>query len=425
MTKKILIRFGDMMLKGRNIGFFIKRVRAHLVAKLEGLDVSYEYTHDRVFISYEETEEETIISRLKEIQGIYNFSVVYVAKPNLEDIIQKAIEVLNIEMDEPMVRLKIETKRHDKNFPMTSLDITQKIASPILNGADKKFIVDVKNPKEILYIELRSDIAYVHMKSIKGMGGFPFGTQGKGLLMMSGGIDSPVAAYLSMKQGIEVELFHFESTPMTPLESVQKVIDLSKRLAHYTPTGSIKLHLVPFTKLHEEILAKVFDPYTITVMRRMMYRLAESYAKKKKMLCLINGESVGQVASQTLNSMQVIEAVTKMPILRPVLTYDKQEIVDISKKINTFDISIRPFNDCCSIYVPKQPATRPMELYALKYERDMEYDNLLIDALNSIKTIDVSKDSNFDISRYGFTVTEAFALYEKEMIDHGHHIEAK
>lgn len=425
MTKKILIRFGDMMLKGRNIGFFIKKVRAHLVAKLEGLVVSYEYTHDRVFISYDEADETTIISRLKEIQGIYNFSVVYVAKPNLDDIILKAIEVLNIEMDEPMVRLKIETKRHDKKFPMTSLDITQQIASPILNGADKKFIVDVKNPKEILNIELRSDIAYIHMKSIKGMGGFPFGTQGKGLLMMSGGIDSPVAAYLAMKQGIEVELFHFESTPMTPLESVQKVIDLTKRLANYTPTGTIKLHIVPFRKIHEEILAKIFDPYTITIMRRMMYRLAERYTKKKKMLCIINGESVGQVASQTLNSMQVIEAVTKIPILRPVLTYDKQEIVDISKKIDTFNISIRPFNDCCSIYVPKEPATRPMELYALKYERDMEYDNLLIEALENLKTVEVSKDINFNISKYGFTVAEAFALYEKEMIENGHNIEAK
>ena len=425
MTKKILIRFGDMMLKGRNIGFFIKKVRAHLVSRLQGLEVKYEFTHDRIFISYDEKDEETIIQRLKQIQGIYNFSVVYVAKPNLDDMISKAIQVLNIEMDEPMVRLKIETKRHDKNFPMTSLEITQKVASPILNGADKKFIVDVKNPKEILYLELRSDVSYVYMKSIKGMGGFPFGTQGKGLLMMSGGIDSPVAAYLAMKQGIEVELFHFESTPMTPLESVQKVIDLSKILAEYTPTGSIKLHLVPFKKLHEEILDKVFDPYTITVMRRMMYRLAERYAKKKKMLCIINGESVGQVASQTLNSMQVIEAVTKMPILRPVLTYDKQEIVDISKKIHTFDISIRPFNDCCSIYVPKEPATRPMEVYALKYERDMEYDNLLIEALDQIKTIEVRKDSNFNISKYGFMVSEALVLYEKEMMDNDHYIETK
>ena len=425
MTKKILIRFGDMMLKGRNIGFFIKKVRAHLVSRLSGMNVSYEFTHDRIFISYDLNEEDEIVSRLKQIPGIYSFSIVYVAKPNLDDIILKAIQVLNIEMDVPMVRLKIETKRHDKKFPMTSQDVTQKIASPILNGADKKYIVDVKNPEEILNIEIRSDVAYVHIKSIKGMGGFPFGTQGKGLVMMSGGIDSPVAAFLSMKQGIEIEMFHFESTPMTPLESVQKVIDLTKKLAIYTPTGSIKLHLVPFTKLHEEILAKVFDPYTITVMRRMMYRLAESYAKKKKLLCLINGESVGQVASQTLNSMQVIEAVTKLPILRPVLTYDKQEIVDISKKIDTFQISIRPFNDCCSIYVPKAPATRPMEVYALKYERDMDYDNLFLGALQNIKTLEVTKDFNFNISKYGFTVSEALALYEKEMMENDHYVEAK
>lgn len=156
-----------------------------------------------------------------------------------------------------------------------------------------------------------------------------------------------------------------------------------------------------------------------------MYRLAESYAKKKKLLCLINGESVGQVASQTLNSMQVIEAVTKLPILRPVLTYDKQEIVDISKKIDTFQISIRPFNDCCSIYVPKAPATRPMEVYALKYERDMDYDNLFLGALQNIKTLEVTKDFNFNISKYGFTVSEALALYEKEMMENDHYVEAK
>jgi len=362
MTKKILIRFGDMMLKGKNIGFFIKRVRAHLVNKLADLDLTYEFTHDRIFISFKESDEQTILKRLDQIQGLYSYSVVYVAEPHFDDIIDKAIQVLNLEIKTEMVRLKIETRRTDKAFPMTSLEITQAVASRILSGAEKKFIVDVRHPEEILNIDLRRDIAYIYLKSYKGMGGYPFGTAGKGLLMMSGGIDSPIAAYLSMKQGIEVELFHFESTPLTPLESVQKVIDLTKILSEFTQSGIIKLHLVPFTKLHEEILGKVFDPYIITVMRRMMYRLAERFARKKKLLCIINGESVGQVASQTLNSMQVVEAVTKIPILRPLITYDKQDIIDISKSIGTYETSIRPFNDCCSIYVPKSPVTKPMEI---------------------------------------------------------------
>jgi len=425
MTKKILIRFGDMMLKGKNIGFFIKRVRAHLVNKLIDLEVKYEFTHDRIFISFDEKDEQTILERLDQIQGLYSYSVVYVAKPEFDDIIDKAIQVLNIEIKTEMVRLKIETRRTDKTFPMTSLEITQAVASRILSGADKKFIVDVRHPEEILNIDLRRDIAYIYLKSYKGMGGYPFGTAGKGLLMMSGGIDSPIAAYLSMKQGIEVELFHFESTPLTPLESVQKVIDLTKILAEFTPSGMIRLHLVPFTRIHEEILAKVFDPYIITVMRRMMYRLAERFSRKKKLLCIINGESVGQVASQTLNSMQVVEAVTKIPILRPLVTYDKQEIVDLSKKIGTYETSIRPFNDCCSIYVPKSPVTKPMEVYALKYEENIDYDTLILEAIKNVKSLDISRDSKLDITSYGFTVEESLALYEKEMMPDADHIQTK
>ncbi|PKK96238.1 MAG: tRNA 4-thiouridine(8) synthase ThiI, partial [Tenericutes bacterium HGW-Tenericutes-3] len=294
MKKKIIIRFGDMMLKGRNIGFFIKRIRMHMVNKLKEFEVRYEFTHDRIFIDFKAEDEKEIIKRLHQIPGLYSFNVAYVAQPSIEDIILKGIEVLNLEVNEEMLHMKIETRRHDKSFPMTSLEVTQKIASPILSGAKHKFVVDVKNPDEILYVDLRSKVAYIYMKKIRGMGGYPAGTAGKGLLMMSGGIDSPVAAYLSMKQGIEVELFHFESTPLTPLESVQKVIDLSKVLSQFTVDCSIKLHLVPFTEIHEQILGKVFDPYIITVMRRMMYRLAEKFAKRNKLLCLINGESVGQ-----------------------------------------------------------------------------------------------------------------------------------
>jgi len=342
MKKKIIIRFGDMMLKGRNIGFFIKRVRKHLVNKLSDLEVSYEFFHDRIFIDFQVEDEAIIIRRLNQIPGLYSFNVAYVALPTLEDIIQIAVQVLDIEIEKEMEHIKIETRRHDKSFPMTSQEITQFIASPILSQAQKKFIVDVKKPANILHVDLRSDVAYIYLKSIKGMGGFPFGTAGKGLLMLSGGLDSPVAGFLSIKQGIEVELFHFESTPLTPLESVQKVIDLAVVLSDYTPTQKIKLHLVPFTKIHEQILNQVFDPYIITVMRRMMYRLGERFSRHHKCLCLINGESVGQVASQTLQSMKVVESVTKIPIIRPLITYDKNDIVEISKKINTYEISIKP-----------------------------------------------------------------------------------
>ncbi len=414
MKKKIIIRFGDMMLKGRNIGFFIKRVRLHLVNKLNDLNVSYEFTHDRIFIDFQSDDESTIIERLHQIPGLYSFNVAYVAEPNLDDIIIIATKVLDFETNQDLIHMKIETRRHDKSFPLTSQEITQKIASPILSAAKRKYIVDVKNPEAILYIDLRQDVAYIYLNKTKGMGGYPYGTGGKGLVMMSGGIDSPVAAYLSIKQGIEVELFHFESTPMTPLESVQKVIDLAKVLSEYTPAGTINLHLIPFTKIHEEILSKVFDPYIITVMRRMMYRLGERFAKRNKLLCLINGESVGQVASQTLQSMQVVEGITRIPILRPLITYDKNDIIDIAIKIKTFDISVQPFNDCCSIYVPKSPVTKPMEIYASKYENTIDYEPLLAEAIENTYTMTINKDMDFKLIDYGFTVKEALLNMKKD-----------
>lgn len=414
MKKKIIIRFGDMMLKGRNIGFFIKRVRLHLINKLNDLNVNYEFTHDRIFIGFLNEDEEMIIKRLHQIPGLYSFNVAYVAEPNLDSIILTASQVLDIEADREMMHLKIETRRHDKSYPLTSQEITQKIASPILNGAKRRYTVDVKHPEETLFIDLRRDVAYIYLKKIKGMGGYPYGTGGKGLVMISGGIDSPVAAYLAMKQGIEIELFHFESTPMTPLESIQKVIDLAKILSEYTQTGIINLHIVPFTKIHEEILNNVFDSYIITVMRRMMYRLGERFSRKNKLLCLINGESVGQVASQTLQSMQVVEGVTRIPILRPLITYDKNDIIDIAKKIKTYEISVQPFNDCCSIYVPKAPVTKPMDIYASKYEHTIDYEPLLTNALENTYLLKVSKDTNIHLLDYGFSFNEVIQNMKKD-----------
>ncbi len=414
MKKIIIIRFGDMMLKGKNQGMFKKRLKRHMIQKFKGVAVGLDFTYDRIFIDFREVDEQSIINKLYQIPGLHSFNVAYVAKTDLDDIIEKGIEVLNNEIKGSSTRLKIETRRHDKTFPLTSLEITQKIAGAILSKVTKEFSVDVKKPTDILHIAVRRDVTYLFLKPLKGMGGYPYGTGGRGLLMMSGGIDSPVAAYLAMKQGIEVELFHFESTPLTPLESVQKVIDLAKILAEYTASGSIKLHLVPFTKIHEEILDKIYDPYIITIMRRMMYRLAEQYANQKELLCLLNGESVGQVASQTLNSIQVVEAVTKIPILRPLITYDKNDIVKIAKKIKTFETSIQPFNDCCSIYVPKSPVTKPKEIYTIKYEKHMDYEPLLIEALQNTQTIKVFSESDFDISGYGFSVQEALIEYKKE-----------
>lgn len=413
LKRKILIRFGDLMLKGKNINFFIKRVRAHVQHKLKDLEVSFKFEHDRIYVDYLLEDEKEVVKRLKQIPGIFSFSIVYLASHDIDDIVRVSIDLLNQEIDKPYKTFKVETKRTDKSFPLTSLEISRKIAPMILTQVDKKLIVDVRQPEEVLNVELRKDQTYIYVSSIKGMGGFPYGTGGKGLMMMSGGIDSPVASYLAMKQGIELELIHFESTPLTPLESTQKVIDLAKMLTNFTQDGHIKLHIIPFGDIHQEILKNVFDPYIITVMRRMMYRIAEKYARKNKILALLNGESVGQVASQTLNSMGVVEAVTKMPILRPLITYDKQEIVDISKTIETYDISIKPFNDCCSIYVPRNPVTKPMEVYAKKYENTFDYESLIEEAISGVMTLDINQHTEIDLTLHGFSVKEAYQNYMK------------
>jgi thiamine biosynthesis protein ThiI len=425
MEKRILIRFGDMMLKGQNIGYFIKRVREHIRVKLSDLSVSYILRHDRIMIDYEAKDEMLLEERLKRIPGIYDFAIAFVSTSDLEGIIQTGIIALDHEIEKDGVSLKIETKRTDKKFPMTSQEITQNIAKSILNGTKWQMKVDVNHPEVILYVELRQEASYIYLKTIKGLGGFPYGTGGKGLLMMSGGIDSPVAAYLAMKQGIEVELIHFESTPLTPLESVQKVIDLASILARYTMHGVIKLHLVSFSDIHHTIIENVMDSYMITVMRRMMYRIAERYTYKKDIHCLINGESVGQVASQTLQSMKVVESVTKLPVLRPLVTYDKLDIIKLAKEIKTYEISIKPFNDCCSIYLPKQPVTKPMEVYAKKYEETFHYDQMIESCLSQVKTLEIKADEPFEIMHFGLTLEEALINKKKEMSDACDHIEAE
>lgn len=246
------------------------------------------------------------------------------------------------------------------------------------------------------------------------MGGFPATIAGKGLLMMSGGIDSPVAAYLGIKQGVEIELIHFESSPLTPLESINKVTDLAAKLAVFLPNEKIKLHVVPFMPLHEAMLNHVKDSYVITIMRRMMYRIAERFANENNIDILLNGESVGQVASQTLASMKVVENVTNIPIVRPVATYDKIDIINIAQYIDCYDISIRPFSDCCSIYVPKNPVISPTIKRCLEEEARFDFETIITETMENIKTVVISKDDKIDFSMYGFTFLESYENMRNE-----------
>ncbi|MFA5719514.1 MAG: tRNA uracil 4-sulfurtransferase ThiI [Acholeplasmataceae bacterium] len=407
---QVLIRFGDLMLKGKNKRTFIQLTTNLIKQNIKDLNIEMIKTHDRIYLKLNDTSHEDITKRLRRVSGVTSFSFVKVTDHHFENIIDVAVSLINHEVREGS-RFKIETKRAYKQFPMTSLEITKHVAPKILSQITPKLKIDVKDPQETLHIEVREEATYIYLKSIKGLGGFPVGVGGKASLLLSGGIDSPVSAYLTMKQGIYLEGVHFESTPMTSIESIQKVIDIAKQLALYTPKHQFHILMVPFAKLHQAILKYVPDPYTITIMRRMMFRITERISEIRGSLAIVTGESIGQVASQTLESMQVIEDVSRIPILRPLLTYDKQEIINISKAIETFNISIRPFEDCCSIYVPKAPTTKPTIKRSVLYEGYIpDYETLIEEAVLNTKEWIITPNSDIDVSLLGFTMLEAWEV---------------
>ncbi len=405
---QVLIRFGDLMLKGKNRNTFINQVVRLIRQNIKDLNVEMNKTHDRVYLTINDTSKDLIIERLMRVSGIGSFSFVKTCSYELNDIVETAVTLLNKELDEETT-FKVETKRADKTFPYTSQDFSKVISKEILPKLNHKVVVDLHHPKATLKIEIRENQVYLYLKSYKGLGGFPVGVAGNGVLMLSGGIDSPVAGFLAMKQGVQLEGIHFESTPLTSIESAQKVIDIAKKLALYSPKHEFNVLMVPFTKLHQAILLHVPESYIITVMRRMMFRIAEKLALKRDALAIVTGESIGQVASQTLNSMKTIESVTTLPIIRPLAVYDKQDIIKISQDIDTFNISIRPFEDCCTVYVPKSPSTMPSIKKALQYENYIpNYETLIDEIVENTHSWWIKSDSKIDLSLMGFTVPEAW-----------------
>jgi len=410
MNERILVRFGDLMLKGRNKRTFVKEMRANVKRKVRSEQVDYIDLHDRMFVVLNGEDPSEILEDLQLVSGLHSFSLVSVTENDLEKIKELAIRLVQREIKEE-VTFKIETIRALKSFPMTSTKISQTIAGDVLRSSDY-LKVDVHNPEVILYVEVRAEGALVYLNKIPAMGGFPASIAGKGLLMLSGGIDSPVAGYLSMKQGIELECIHFESTPLTSIESAQKAIDLAKELAKYTKYDTIKLHMVPFMDIHKDLMDNVKESYMITIMRRMMVRIAEQVALRERALTIITGESVGQVASQTLESIHTINAVTSFPIIRPLATYDKSEIIEISKQIGCYETSIKPFSDCCTVYVPKSPAIHPRDYIAARYEKYIDM-SLVKQTVDQVMTFEVTRDTDLDLSLHGFTVSEAYRNIDK------------
>jgi thiamine biosynthesis protein ThiI len=397
MEKHILIRYGELSLKKSNRNQFTQRIIQHIKTALAHFpNLVFQNKGLRYYIVLNDHDPEEIIPILKKIPGIYSFSVVYRCESDLESIKNAALEIMQQELAKGKRTFKVETNRAYKQFPLTSLEISQTVASYLFKSLpDLK--ADMRHPDFTLFLDVRDEGTYIYTEVILGMGGFPAHIQGKGLLMVSGGIDSVVAGYLAIKKGVEIEAVHFASPPYTSDNALQKVVDLLEQLAPYTLNSTILLHVVPFTTLQQLIYQYVREDYGITIMRRMMYRISERLAKKIQAEIIINGESIGQVASQTLESMSVINSVVTMPVIRPLAMMDKEEIINIARDIGTYDISIRPFEDCCTVFVPRHPQIKPRLHVAEKEEQNFDFEKSVEEAMKRIETIVLSTKQHYQV----------------------------
>ena len=387
MEKLILIKYEELTTKKDNRKLFINKLENNIKSLLKNYDIKIKKDRVRMYIVTSKVDE--VSEKLQKIFGIHSVVICYKTTQDVEDIKAKVKEVLD---KEKFSTFKVNTRRADKNFPIHSMDFNNLIGGFVLKNYPVK--VDVHNPELLLNIEIRLEGVFIYTNELLGSGGYPVGVQGKGLLMLSGGIDSPVAGYMALKRGIDIECLYFESPPHTSMESKNKVLKLANILNDYS--GNIKVHVVPFTTIQETIYRFCPEDYMITIMRRMMYRIAHKFAKMHKIPIIVNGESVGQVASQTITSMSVINEVTNMPIIRPVACLDKLEIIEIAKKIGTYETSILPFEDCCTIFVPKHPVINPKLEKCVLAESKFNFDKMIDECIENIETITNLEPNNYD-----------------------------
>ena len=386
MNNLILIKYGELTTKKATRNTFTKLLANNIKSILKG--ENYNIRFDRVRMYIECDNASVIVNKLQKVFGIHSIVICHKVNTNIEDIKAKVLELLS---KEQFNTFKINTKRADKSFEIHSMDFNNIIGGHVLKNIPCR--VDVHNPNIEVKIEIRVEGTFIYTNEIKGIGGYPVGVQGKGMLMLSGGIDSPVAGYLALKRGVDLECLYFESPPHTSMEAKNKVIKLASIINEYSE--NLKVNIVPFTKLQEAIYKNVPDSYVITIMRRMMYRIAERLSLKNKCKVIINGESIGQVASQTLTSMSVINSVTNFPVIRPVSCMDKIEIIDISKKINTYETSILPYEDCCTIFLPTHPVINPDLNKCILYESNFDYQKLIDECIENIEVITNLKEEEY------------------------------
>lgn len=387
MEKVIIIKYGELSTKKDNINYFLSCLKDNIRNSI-GDEGRIVFDRGRMFIYSSLDKYDDILDKLRYVFGIHEINLGYkIDGNNLEDIESSLKELI---VDKKFNTFKVETKRSYKNYKMNSMEVSRYLGGVVLKLL-KNVSVDVHNPECLINVEIRSDSSYIYFDKIEGIGGYPVGSLGKGMLMLSGGIDSPVAGYLALKRGVRIEGVYFESPPHTSEAAKNKVFELAKILSKYS--GYIKLHVVNFTEIQEEIYKNIPHEYLITIMRRMMYRITERIARKTNAKIIVNGESIGQVASQTLTSMNVINNVVDIPVIRPVACLDKLEIIDIARRIDTYDTSILPFEDCCTIFVPEHPVINPTLDKCVEYEKLIDVDRLVND---TIKNIEIVKINNID-----------------------------
>lgn len=394
MEKLIMIKYGELSTKKANINLFLKQLKDNLSFALEDLDVEIKFDKGRMFISLKKDNFEEVEKALNHVFGIHEYDIAY--KFNDKKFDKIANFVLKLVKQKDFNTFKVVTKRSDKNYPISSMDFSRQIGAVILKNIEG-VKVDIHEPELLVSIEIRMDAVYIYFNSEKGIGGYPVGVAGKGLLMLSGGIDSPVAGYMAIKRGVKLECIYFESPPHTSIEAKNKVLELASKLALYN--NDIKVHIIRFTDIQQAIYQNCPHAYLVTIMRRMMYRIAERIARMNNCKILVNGESIGQVASQTLTSMNVINETVRIPVIRPVACFDKLEIIDFAKKIGTYETSILPYEDCCTIFVPEHPVINPTFEEAREYEKNIDYEKMIYEAIKNHEVIRISlkeKEKEFE-----------------------------
>ena len=386
MEKVIIIRYCEIHLKGNNRGYFEKVFQENLERALKGIRHEIRRPSGRYIVEgFEEGRADEIVARLSKVFGTHTLSVAYKVPAELETIYRTVLSIAP-----QSGTFKVQTNRADKRFPLDSMQMNAEIGGRLLSAVPQ-LKVDVREPEHILYIDIRENgTALVFGKYVKGAGGMPVGTAGKGMLLLSGGIDSPVAGYMIAKRGMKIDAIHFHSYPYTNLQAREKVEELARILSEYT--CGLQLHVVSVTHIQEEIHRLCPPEMMITLLRRFMMRIAERTAQKNGAQCIVTGESLGQVASQTIEGITSSESVVeRLPVLRPLIGLDKTEIIEVSRRIGTYDTSILPYEDCCTVFLPKHPLIRPDLAEVEREEARLDVERLIEEALTSAETVAISQ----------------------------------